>query len=145
MGLDRAFHTPTIEVDQDKYDELIKYRTLYYMRLKEEKERKEANKNMKKIKVMISQPMKNKTQEEIKEERAELVKELEEKGYEVIDTIFTDEPPKDSDYAIYLLSKSIEAMSKVDSVVFMEGWREALGCKIEYEIAMQYHKFVKEL
>ena len=29
MGLDRVFSTPTIEVDQDKYDELIKIKTLY--------------------------------------------------------------------------------------------------------------------
>ena len=28
MGLDRVFSTPTIEVDQDKYDELIKIKTL---------------------------------------------------------------------------------------------------------------------
>lgn len=29
MALDRVFSTPTIEVDQDKYDELIKIKTLY--------------------------------------------------------------------------------------------------------------------
>ena len=29
MGLDRVFSTPTIEVDQDEYDELIKIKTLY--------------------------------------------------------------------------------------------------------------------
>ena len=29
MGLDRVFSTPTIEVDQDKYDELIKIKTLW--------------------------------------------------------------------------------------------------------------------
>ena len=29
MGLDRVFSTPTIEVDQDKYNELIKIKTLY--------------------------------------------------------------------------------------------------------------------
>ena len=36
MGLDRVFSTPTIEVDQDKYDELIKIKTLY-------EEKKEEN------------------------------------------------------------------------------------------------------
>ncbi len=39
------------------------------------------------MKVMISQPMRGKTNEQIKEERTKLVKELEEKGLEVIDTI----------------------------------------------------------
>lgn len=29
MALDRVFSTPTITVDQDKYDELIKIKTLY--------------------------------------------------------------------------------------------------------------------
>ena len=35
MGLDRVFSTPTIEVDQDKYDELIKIKTLYEEKKKE--------------------------------------------------------------------------------------------------------------
>lgn len=33
MALDRAFCTPTITVDQDKYDELIKIQTLYRERI----------------------------------------------------------------------------------------------------------------
>lgn len=33
---DRGFNTPKIEVDQDKYDELIKIKTLYLMKIKEE-------------------------------------------------------------------------------------------------------------
>ena len=35
-GLDRVFNTPKIEVDQDKYDELIKIKTLYLLKIKEE-------------------------------------------------------------------------------------------------------------
>lgn len=38
MALDRIFATPTVTVDQDKYDGLIKTKTLYL--LKEEKEHK---------------------------------------------------------------------------------------------------------
>ena len=33
MGLDRVFSTPTINVDQDKYDELIRIQTLYKERI----------------------------------------------------------------------------------------------------------------
>ena len=97
------------------------------------------------MKVMISQPMRGKTNEQIRQEREELVKELEMQGYEVVDTIFADETPIDSDIAMYFLSKSIEAMAKVDGIIFMPGWKEASGCKIEYRIALEYGKFIKVL
>ena len=64
MALDRVFATPTITVDQDKYDELIKIKTLYFLKLKEEKEHKKMI-EMKKLKIMISQPMKGKTEEQM--------------------------------------------------------------------------------
>lgn len=143
MALDRVFSTPTITVDQDKYDELIKIKTLYFLKLKEEKEHKKMI-EMKKLKIMISQPMKGKTEEQIRSERAELVKKLEEKGHEVVDTIFAEETPE-GDARLYYLAKSIEAMSKVDAVVFMPGWEKARGCQIEHEIAVKYNKFIKEV
>lgn len=43
MALDRVFSTPTIEVDQDKYDELIKIKTLYE---ETKKDSNEKNKTM---------------------------------------------------------------------------------------------------
>lgn len=143
MALDRVFATPTITVDQDKYDELIKIKTLYFLKLKEEKEHKKMI-EMKKLKIMISQPMKGKTEEQIRSERAELVKKLEEKGHEVVDTIFAEETPE-GDARLYYLAKSIEAMSKVDAVVFMPDWEKARGCQIEHEIAVKYNKFIKEV
>ena len=143
MALDRVFATPTITVDQDKYDELIKIKTLYFLKLKEEKEHKKMI-EMKKLKIMISQPMKGKTEEQIRSERAELVKKLEEKEHEVVDTIFAEETPE-GDARLYYLAKSIEAMSKVDAVVFMPGWEKARGCQIEHEIAVKYNKFIKEV
>lgn len=143
MALDRVFATPTITIDQDKYDELIKIKTLYFLKLKEEKEHKKMI-EMKKLKIMISQPMKGKTEEQIRSERAELVKKLEEKGHEVVDTIFAEETPE-GDARLYYLAKSIEAMSKVDAVVFMPGWENARGCQIEHEIAVKYNKFIKEV
>ena len=95
------------------------------------------------MKIMISQPMRGYTEKTIREGRKNLVNELEKQGYEVVDTIFTEEAPKNCDKAIYYLSKSIEAMSKVDGVVFMKGWEQARGCKIEYYVAQYYHKFIK--
>ncbi len=95
------------------------------------------------MKIMISQPMQGKTEKQIRDERKELVKQLEKEGHEVIDTIFAKESPKESDTALYYLSKSIEAMSKVDAIVFMRGWNNARGCVIEHEIARMYGKFIK--
>ena len=97
------------------------------------------------MKIMISQPMNGKTEAQIRKERAELVKELEEQGHEVVDTIFAEEPPKDCDTAIYYLSKSIEAIGKVDGLVFMKGWEQARGCRIENQVALAYGKFIKIL
>lgn len=91
-------------------------------------------------KVMISQPMKGKTNDQIREEREELAARLAEEGLQVIDTIIEDDAPKDTDEAIYYLAKSIEFMSKVDLVVFMKGWERARGCKIEHEVAVEYGK-----
>ena len=90
-------------------------------------------------KIMISQPMRGKTNELIKEERKVLVQEFEDKGYEVLDTVF-DEAPKNVDEAIWFLSKSIEYLSQADIIFFMKGWEKARGCKIEHQVAVEYGK-----
>lgn len=91
------------------------------------------------MKIMISQPMKGKTNEQIREERAELVKRLEKEGHEVVDTVF-ENAPADEDVAIYMLSQSIRYIGKVDAVYFMKGWEKARGCKIEHNVAVEYGK-----
>lgn len=93
------------------------------------------------MKVMISQPMRGKTNEQIKQERKQLVKEIENNGDIVLNTIF-DEVPKNVDEAVWFLSKSIEYLSKADKVIFMKGWEYARGCKIEHEVAVEYGKQV---
>ena len=90
-------------------------------------------------KIMISQPMRGKTNELIKEERKVLVQEFEDKGYEVLDTVF-DEAPKNVDEAIWFLSKSIEYLAQADIIFFMKGWEKARGCKIEHQVAVEYNK-----
>lgn len=90
-------------------------------------------------KIMISQPMRGKTNELIKEERKVLVQEFEDNGYEVLDTVF-DEAPKNVDEAIWFLSKSIEYLAQADIIFFMKGWEKARGCKIEHQIAVEYDK-----
>ena len=92
------------------------------------------------MKVVISQPMNGKPEEQIKEERKELVKAIETSGDEVIDTVFTQEVPEGCDAAIYYLAKSIEAIGKADTVIFMKGWEKARGCVIEHLVAVKYDK-----
>lgn len=90
------------------------------------------------MKVMISQPMNGKKESQIRLERQKVIKNLEDLGWQVIDTIFIEEAPKSCDTAIYYLSKSVEAISKVDAVMFMNGWEKARGCRIEHDICLQY-------
>lgn len=94
------------------------------------------------MKIMISQPMRGKTNEQIRKEREQLVKKLKSEGHEVIDTIINEESPKDINEAIYYLSKSIEFIGKVDAIYFMKGWEKARGCKIEHEVVVEYGKQV---
>lgn len=92
------------------------------------------------MKLMISQPMRGKTNEQIKQERETLVKQLEAEGHEVIDTVLDLSEGKTP---VHYLSKSIELMADVDGVVFMPGWQQARGCRIEYQVATEYGKFIK--
>lgn len=89
--------------------------------------------------VFISQPMKGKTNEVIKSERESLVEELEKKGYMVIDSVIADSPEEACNEPVFYLSLSIDLLSKADYVYFMDGWKEARGCKIEHRIAKDYN------
>lgn len=90
------------------------------------------------MKVMISQPMKNRTEEDIREERKHIIEKFNNMHIEVIDTIFIEEAPEDNNVGIYYLGKSIQEMSKVDALFMCDGWREARGCRIEYLVAREY-------
>ena len=95
------------------------------------------------MKIMISQPMRGKTEKEIKDEREELVKKLQEEGHEVLETVFEDFDCYASPIAY--LARSIEFLDKADAVVFMKGWENSRGCKIEHEIALKSGKYIKDL
>lgn len=90
------------------------------------------------MKVMISQPMKNRSEEGIIEERKNIIERFNNMHIEVIDTIFTEEAPEDNNAGIYYLGKSIQEMSKVDALFMCDGWRKARGCRIEHLVAQEY-------
>lgn len=90
-------------------------------------------------KVMISQPMRGKKEDEILEPRTALMAKLKELGYEVVDTLHKDFPPNpDQKIPIKYLAKSIDFIAEVDIVCFMEGWDKARGCIIEHSVCQAY-------
>lgn len=91
------------------------------------------------MKVMISQPMNGRINEEILKERNTVIKKLNELHIEVVDTVFNDlNESKFRRPALGYLSRSIRVMSEVDAVLFIGNWRRARGCIIEYEVASRY-------
>lgn len=98
------------------------------------------------MKAMLSQPMAGKTDEEIKETRDKAIKVLKEKGYEIVNTLFTDEwYSKESmkergvvQIPLCFLAKSLENMSLCHAAYFCKGWENARGRRLEHEAAAAY-------
>ena len=89
-------------------------------------------------KLFISQPMRDKTDEEIKTERDNIIKKVTNVlgEVEVIDSFF-ESAPHDAK-PLWFLGKSLELLSNADCAYFAEGWKYYRGCKIEHECAVQY-------
>ena len=90
-------------------------------------------------KLFISQPMKDKTDEEILAEREKAIKlatELLGEKVEVIDSFFKGVPHDVK--PLWFLGKSLELLSTADIVYFAEGWENYRGCKIEHTCAVEY-------
>ena len=98
------------------------------------------------MKAMLSQPMAGKTEEEIVAVREKAVAELTSRGYEVVNTLFTDEWYSRENMEkrgvvqipLCFLAKSLENMSLCHAVYFCKGWEQARGCRIEHEAAKAY-------
>ena len=97
-------------------------------------------------KAMLSQPMAGKSEEEIIATREKAIKVLKEKGFEIVNTLFTDEWYSKEKMAerdvvqipLCFLAKSLENMSLCHAAYFCKGWENARGCKIEHEAAKAY-------
>lgn len=97
-------------------------------------------------KAMLSQPMAGKTEEEIVETRNRAIAALEDQGYEIVNTLFTDEwysKEKMEERGVVqiplcFLAKSLENMSLCHAAYFCKGWEQARGCRIEHEAAVAY-------
>ena len=92
------------------------------------------------MKVFISQPMKNKTDEEILTERNRMIEAVirmhPDTEIEIIDSFFqgalVDAKP------LWFLGKSLELLSTADIAVFAPGWDQFRGCKIEHTCCIEY-------
>ena len=97
-------------------------------------------------KAMLSQPMAGKTQEEIVATREKAIAALKEQGYEIVNTLLTDEwySHKSMDergvvqIPLCFLAKSLGNMSLCHAAYFCHGWEKARGCRIEHEVACAY-------
>ena len=97
-------------------------------------------------KAMLSQPMAGKTNEEITATRERAIAALEARGYEIVNTLFTDEwYSKESmekrgvvNIPLCFMTKSLENMSLCHAAYFCKGWERARGCRIEHEAAKAY-------
>ena len=98
------------------------------------------------MKAMLSQPMAGKTDEEIIATREKAIKVLEDKGYEIVNTLFTDEWYNDKSMKergvvqipLCFLAKSLEIMSLCLAAYFCKGWESARGCRSEHDAALAY-------
>ena len=92
--------------------------------------------------ILISQPMKGMTTEQIRANRQAAVNEIEALGCEVLDSVFDYESPEYTglkNKPLFYLAKSFELIaSKADGVYFLKGWREAKGCKLEHNACIAY-------
>lgn len=98
------------------------------------------------MKAMLSQPMVGKTDQEIVATREKAISQLKDMGYDVVNTLFTDEwhsREKMQERGVVqiplcFLAKSLDNMSLCHAAYFCKGWENSRGCKIEHDAAVAY-------
>lgn len=96
-----------------------------------------------KLNVFISQPMSNKSKDEIFETKERIIKKVKD-YFQTDDLKFmksyfeTKHSKKLKNESLYFLSKSLKVLSKSDVIIMASGWENSRGCKIEYECARLY-------
>ena len=99
-----------------------------------------------KKKAMLSQPMAGRTEQEIIATRDRAIAELERRGYEVVNTLFTRNDEWFCEMTrrgviqipLSFLAESLRSMSLCHAVYFCHGWQDARGCRIEHDAAVAY-------
>ena len=93
------------------------------------------------MKIFISQPMRGRTDEQVKIEREQVEQKLHDKygDIEILESLFDYEA-----HPLVYLGRSIELLAQADLAYFMRGWDEARGCVIEHLCATRYGIDVEE-
>lgn len=98
--------------------------------------------------LFISQPMSDKTDEQILAERQRAISAAQnyvnaqigitedERKIEVIDSFIENAPANAT--PLWYLIRSLEYLSEADIVFFVKGWDQYRGCKVENEVAREY-------
>lgn len=89
--------------------------------------------------LFISQPMRDKTKEEILAVRKKAIESAEHyfgEKFVVLDTYF-ENAPEDAK-PLWYLAKSIELLSTADVAYFAKDWENYRGCRIENTCAIEY-------
>lgn len=95
-------------------------------------------------KIFISQPMRGRKDDEIREERREIMAQVAMRfpGEDVqeIQSFIPDEfhAANMKHVALAYLGKSLMMLAEADLAVFVQGYAEARGCRIEHEAAIAY-------
>ena len=89
-------------------------------------------------KVFISQPMKGKSDGEIKAVRENLIKKIKERfgDVKIMDNYFGDAPYNAR--PLWYLAKSLEMLSEADIAYFAKDFDKNRGCTIEHLCAREY-------
>lgn len=94
---------------------------------------------MQKGKIFLIQPMNGIPEEEVLNRRLDITKELERKGYEVINSFIEESYPEHCNVVpIWYLGKSLIEMSNCHLVYCLKGWESQTGCVLEHTIATAY-------
>lgn len=94
------------------------------------------------MKIFISQPMRDKTDEEIKAEKERAIETIKEKypnaDIDVLDSFFEKEKAPHDAKPLWFLGKSFEILSSADLAYFVRGWNNYRGCNMEHMACRTY-------
>ncbi|MGN1418559.1 MAG: hypothetical protein ACI4W6_04460 [Acutalibacteraceae bacterium] len=95
-------------------------------------------------KIFISQPMRGKSEQEIRAERKiiiEKVKQIFGEDAEILGNFFPDFRGN----ALECFAKSISVLTEADAAVFAKHWEDNRGCVLEHKICKDYNVPTLEL
>ena len=94
------------------------------------------------MKIFISQAMRGRTDEAIREEREQIKAQAEarygENSVTFLQSFFDEEPPEGGNVSVKYLAKSVEVLADADLAIFAPKCLNNNGCYIEYEVCRRY-------